>query len=346
MKNKRILAVFFSAVTAMSAVSPIISNALHTWGKVSSPDEFSDYENIDEKYPLKYLCGAKPREPYKPTDVFCDAYIDKFNKSNNYYFVYYLYHPHNYVKFNLSEVDENLEEKLKEIKDNGGIGKNSEGAYQGEFFYLTDEQAKKIRELLGDKVVDFTYYTDVYSYYRSDTYLTLYYYATDEEILRNQYNYCYNLIDNFNDTKNTIEKYIEENKIDAELIITPNGNEHPVEVIGSIKLELDTDIPIMEHFKIANDIYELTGLEPAHNILETNNASTSGTELNLTNYLNGDSNCDKKQSIADAVAILQFLGNPDDYPLSELGAFNADSDCNGITADDAVRIQQKDAGIL
>ncbi|MBQ2135341.1 MAG: lysophospholipase, partial [Clostridia bacterium] len=40
--------------------------------------------------------------------------------------------------------------------------------------------------------------------------------------------------------------------------------------------------------------------------------------------LYGDANCDKVVSIADATAILQSIGNPDKYALSEQGAVNAD----------------------
>ncbi len=59
----------------------------------------------------------------------------------------------------------------------------------------------------------------------------------------------------------------------------------------------------------------------------------------------GDANCDGKVSIADATAILQSLGNPDKYGLSEQGAANADiaDTGNGVTPEDAVTIQRIDA---
>ena len=49
--------------------------------------------------------------------------------------------------------------------------------------------------------------------------------------------------------------------------------------------------------------------------------------------------------MADAAAILQAIGNPDKYKLSAQGEFNADFACDGLTVDDAVRIQKKLAGI-
>ena len=64
--------------------------------------------------------------------------------------------------------------------------------------------------------------------------------------------------------------------------------------------------------------------------------------------LYGDANCDKVVSIADATAILQSIGNPDKYALSEEGAVNADiaDTGSGITVDDAITIMQIDAGLM
>ncbi|MBR3900772.1 MAG: hypothetical protein IKJ60_04385 [Ruminococcus sp.] len=62
-------------------------------------------------------------------------------------------------------------------------------------------------------------------------------------------------------------------------------------------------------------------------------------------YLDGDANHDKTTTIADAAAVFQSLANPDKYQLSEQGKFNADSKGDGLTVDDAVRIQKKLAGI-
>ena len=62
-------------------------------------------------------------------------------------------------------------------------------------------------------------------------------------------------------------------------------------------------------------------------------------------YVNGDANCDKSATMADAAAILQAIGNPDKYALSDQGEFNADYAGDGLTADDAIAIQKKLAGI-
>lgn len=62
----------------------------------------------------------------------------------------------------------------------------------------------------------------------------------------------------------------------------------------------------------------------------------------------GDANCDKKVTVSDAVAILQFIANKDKYALSVTGKKNAD--CynvgDGITANDALAVQKLDAKVI
>lgn len=66
-----------------------------------------------------------------------------------------------------------------------------------------------------------------------------------------------------------------------------------------------------------------------------------------TDVLYGDANCDGKVTIADATAILQYIGNADMFSLSEQGMANADVNGeSGISPDDAVVIQKIDAGLV
>lgn len=61
----------------------------------------------------------------------------------------------------------------------------------------------------------------------------------------------------------------------------------------------------------------------------------------------GDANCDGKVTVADATAILQYLGNSDAYPLSSQGKMNADVDASpGLTVNDALTIQRFLAGVI
>ena len=72
-------------------------------------------------------------------------------------------------------------------------------------------------------------------------------------------------------------------------------------------------------------------------------ADTANTE---TVY--GDANLDGDVTIADAVAILQYLANPDEYGLDGDALTNADC-CNvgdGVNTEDALSIQKLDAGVI
>ena len=74
--------------------------------------------------------------------------------------------------------------------------------------------------------------------------------------------------------------------------------------------------------------------------------TTTVTAADKTLY--GDANLDEKVSIADAVAILQHLGNKDRYGLKPQGLINADvcGGGDGVTGNDAFTIQKIDAGII
>ena len=80
---------------------------------------------------------------------------------------------------------------------------------------------------------------------------------------------------------------------------------------------------------------------------ETTTTETETPTTEEIESLKGDANGDNAVTIADAVAILQYLANSDEYPLSEQGAKNADvaGGGDGINTDDALLIQQFDAGV-
>ncbi len=83
----------------------------------------------------------------------------------------------------------------------------------------------------------------------------------------------------------------------------------------------------------------------------TSTQTTTATNTTPTNTttapapVRGDANCDGVVTVADAVAILQYLANSSKYPLSEQGKKNADvDDEEGLSAMDALVIQKYDAG--
>lgn len=79
---------------------------------------------------------------------------------------------------------------------------------------------------------------------------------------------------------------------------------------------------------------------------ETTTVTTSGGDIEVT--VMGDANCDGILTIADATAIIQHLGNHDEYALSEQGEKNADcyNPGDGVTGKDALAIQNLEAKLI
>ncbi|MDE5853833.1 MAG: RICIN domain-containing protein, partial [Ruminococcus sp.] len=76
--------------------------------------------------------------------------------------------------------------------------------------------------------------------------------------------------------------------------------------------------------------------------------TTESSETTLCVTLLGDANCDGRLTIADATAIVQHMGNQDEYGLSPQGLINADC-CNpgdGVSGKDANAIQMIEAGLI
>ncbi|MBR6069684.1 MAG: cellulase family glycosylhydrolase [Ruminococcus sp.] len=82
-------------------------------------------------------------------------------------------------------------------------------------------------------------------------------------------------------------------------------------------------------------------------VIVSSSSTASEPDIN-SDVLYGDANLDTKVSVADAVAILQFIANGDKFKLSDEARMNADcyAPGDGITAMDALAIQQLDAKIL
>ena len=82
---------------------------------------------------------------------------------------------------------------------------------------------------------------------------------------------------------------------------------------------------------------------------KTTTTTTTTPEATNSNegVLYGDANVDNNVTVADAVAILQSIGNKDKYELKPQGKINGDVDGEaGITANDALTIMKKDSGLF
>ncbi|MCR4888662.1 MAG: leucine-rich repeat protein [Ruminococcus sp.] len=88
-------------------------------------------------------------------------------------------------------------------------------------------------------------------------------------------------------------------------------------------------------------------LNNATMIFDENHVDPEPEQDPETENLLGDANLDTKVTVADAVAILQSIGNRDKYELKPQGKINADVDgVEGVTANDALTIQKLDAKVI
>lgn len=77
-------------------------------------------------------------------------------------------------------------------------------------------------------------------------------------------------------------------------------------------------------------------------------SQTTASTAAETEIVYGDANEDTKITLADSLAILQYIANEDKYPLSEQGLKNADcyNPGDGITGNDAVAVMRLDTKVV
>ena len=135
--------------------------------------------------------------------------------------------------------------------------------------------------------------------------------------------------------------------------LNDNGIEYKEEVIGTetlINPLTDSFTDYDEYFQFIKKVKEDTGF--IQNLI----LPADLIYLNVTDVVNtlpeptlsGDTDCDGKVNINDAVFVMQSIANPDKYKISEQGKANADvvGDGNGITLSDAIAIQEMAASHL
>ena len=345
--KKRIISAILSMATAVSSVTAITSNAVDERGKLSESmieyyrekeyqqlevETFNCVNFVDSEYLFMKECGS--------FDGRID--VDQYENAGDLL----------EIEFD-SDVDDNdVNEIIEQIKF---LDKELD-ILGSSYMRITKENispdvVKKIRELVGDKAVLFRFRSDMhYGMRLTFDYITGYDVRSYINVVeREEEGKIYKEYDTVNN-RNVLEKYAENHSDEVEFKAYGGSGKdfRGFELWRNVyylipKKELST----MEHIELAEDIYEETGLRPFGYELESAGSpgGYTGANLDLTDYLNGDANRDKITTIADAAAIMQAIANPDKYALSDLGEFNADFACDGLTVDDAVAIQKKLAGI-
>ncbi len=146
----------------------------------------------------------------------------------------------------------------------------------------------------------------------------------------------YDLYINEKEITEKLDEYLKDNNVKAALVKQSERN--------TLRIVPYDDLSFTEHYDLAQDIKDKTGLIP-YGGRDTGVPPVVGKTIYLDKYVNGDANCDNTTSLADALVILQYTANAAKYPLTTQGLFNADivGDGDGITPLDALEIQKWDA---
>ena len=330
--KKRLLSVL--AATAVISSWPSLCVSAATPGNYA-PEKFSEYIRLEDDWSAIFY-GRYEMVYMNPTNEHGATF-------------YFVQRSPDQIAFSVSkEVDENvLEQIIKGVDshlilsywkhtttDNYNCTitlKNDEDQYD----VIDSNTAKKLYNALSDYSKSFDYSYDQYEYNYG-----VYEYLTGYEAME----YSFQLEEKLND-------YLKQNNINAKLVKYSDRETNFLgkESIGdTFYIVPDDDISIMEHYELAKNIAKETGIRP-HGVSPTGlGGKTKGKNVDFTNYLNGDANCDKQMDMADAILIMQALANPNKYGidgtaehhLTEQGKFNGDMDGDGITVGDAQSIQR------
>lgn len=100
------------------------------------------------------------------------------------------------------------------------------------------------------------------------------------------------------------------------------------------------DIDIEERLAFAEEIYDNLGLYPLLDI-SCKEVAVYADSADMVNAVKNDANADGTVSIADSVSVLRSICNPDEFTLSKQGEYNCDTEMKGITAINALNIQEE-----
>ncbi len=332
--KKRIISLALSAVTAISAVSAMSANALWYWGVVDEEvveETFGDYDELEgydwlgiHNTKFMYLTPEK-----NDTTFFYEVYRDKDRI---------------YITVDAANDVDKIKEKIQAVDEELYIHSYVLSKLENKYRFdvsadlISPETAKKICEIVEDVDSETSYNYNQYRYQNIICeYLTGY--QPKERVYKDGTNEIITI-----DQEEKLREYADSHNEDFELVMYQSGKEDFrgfCVTFDMIYLKPKKELTRTEHLELAKEIYEATGCQPLRYSLESATPALGGVTLDLTDYLNGDANRDKTTSIADAAAIMQAIGNPDKYSLSDMGEFNADYDNNGLTVDDAVAIQKK-----
>ena len=110
---------------------------------------------------------------------------------------------------------------------------------------------------------------------------------------------------------------------------------------AGINIASKKKVTLEEQIELVNRIYDDLGFGIDWHM--TTITKQIADNVDVLNSVEGDANTDGELTLADSIAIMQSVGNPDEYVLSVQQKFNADFSGNGdgVTNMDALEIQKK-----
>lgn len=131
--------------------------------------------------------------------------------------------------------------------------------------------------------------------------------------------------------------YIKENNCDWTIRSSPDDSDTFVIPNYTVTIE--------DQMEIVNQIYDDLGFTINWIMLMDTNQVHDGVDV--LGFIDGDANKDGELSLADAITVMQAVGNPDQYALDAQQKFNADvyGNGDGITNMDALTIQRRLLGL-
>lgn len=330
MKKRLISAIM--AMTAIASMTGISTNAIYRVCDINS----DEYEKMLEGY-VEFddsgYCSDYYKKWYK--NAICKTYYNE-EKDDTTVILY----PYDNFFYKIPN-DENAEKAVEMAKQNSEwifSSREIGDRYIVVSVYMPDDDkaknykdaadlAKKLKEVTN--VIEFHFYNSMVN-------------PHDEAIKCKQLTYYFDEHWNSHTDSETFISNIEELELDYTIDFGTDYAYIPVGTTGtSVTLIPNGEPTIEERFKLMKQIKDELGV----NIVGGAVPASAGEELTvegieMANNVSGDTNNDGALTVADAAAILQYLGNAEEYPISAQGKFNADIEGDGITAADALSVQK------
>jgi len=338
-KIKKLSALLLASVISSSTLSVLPSNAIYT---AYSKDEIDNF--LKDSYIISTDYG------YRKNEIECLVKVSEPDSFRKYYIesaapdvisaVLDLDVDADTLIYSMKEIcpDAEVVTVIKENDSNVVCVKgvdNSNSYYQPYFDVrekdVTYDQAIKLHDLLDKtgKLKEFEYTKEAVGYS----------YGIPPMIFACDYGLT---VDGKSNSVEKIEKYIAENNLGWTIKLFLD-KEDPNSEYSYFAVNLNESVTGEEIYKLDEQLRKDLGLEKAVWSSPTGFDMPVSVTIDMHNNVKGDANDDDQLALSDAVAILQSIGNPDDYELTPQGEYNADitGDKDGITNLDALTVQRK-----